>query len=170
LNSSVIIAALIHGLLSAKRLSAVNVLSAARHGLQKRTSHGDIDWHLWRSALCSDRRLFVESKGSFLWQPNLAIFRPDHEKGKAPWGELDICCLVDGKFVVGEVKYIDNFVTDDFANIRKICEATCPDVALLVFMEGEFKAAPSFGDRLQELQSQLASLTTVEWRKVPSRW
>jgi hypothetical protein len=116
-------------------------------------------------------RLFVESKGSFLWQPNLGIFRLDHEKGKAPWGELDICCLVDGKFVVGEVKdNIDNFGADDFAKIRKICEAICPDTALLVFMEGEFNAKSSFADRLQELQSQLAPLTTVEWRKVPSRW
>src|SRR5260370_5048419 len=35
LNSSVIIAVLIHGLVSAKRLSAVDVLSAARHGIPK---------------------------------------------------------------------------------------------------------------------------------------
>jgi hypothetical protein len=123
------------------------------------------------SVLLAIWRLFVESKGSFLWQPNLAIFRPDHEKGKTPWGELDICCLVDGKFVVGEVKgNIENFVADDFANIRKICEATCPDVALLVFVEGEFKAKSSFADRVQELQSQLAPLTTVQWRKLPSGW
>ena len=116
-------------------------------------------------------RLFVDSKGSFLWQPNPAIFRPDHEKGETPWGELDICCLIDGMFVVGEVKdNIDNFAPDDFGKIRRICEVICPDVALLVFMEGEFKPRSSFADRLEELQSQLAPLTTVQWRKSPSAW
>jgi hypothetical protein len=116
-------------------------------------------------------RLFFESKESFLWQPNLEIFRPEHHKGELPWGELDIVCLVDGKFVVGEVKNgIDDFAEHDFEDLRKICAAIVPDIALLVFMEGEFNATSSFATQLQVLQSQLSPLTAVQWRKLLSSW
>jgi hypothetical protein len=116
-------------------------------------------------------RLLLESKASFFWQPNLEIFRPDFEKGARPWGELDIVCLVDGKFVIGEVKQsVDQFKLDDFEDLRKICSVIQPDLALLAFTEGEFREDSEFAERFKKLQSQLASRTNVEWRKSPSRW
>ena len=115
--------------------------------------------------------LLRESKGSFIWQPNLEIFRPDHKKGERPWAELDIVCLVDGKFVVGEVKdSIDQFGDHEFEALRKVCGAIRPDVALLVFMEGEFVEGSPFDERLRTLRSQVSPPTNVEWRKVPSGW
>ena len=106
-----------------------------------------------------------------LWQHNLEIFRPDHEKGEKPWGELDTVCLIDWKFVVGEVKdNVGGFTANNFESLSQICEAICPDVALLVFMEGDFNAKSMFAQKLEDLQRRLAPQTNVEWRKVPVSW
>jgi hypothetical protein len=139
------------------------LVSLAKHAVQRSGGGMPVLLAIWM--------LYGESKGSFLWQPNLEIFRPDYENGTKPWGELDIICLVDGKFVVGEVKNnITDFIDHDFGDLRNICAAICPDVALLVFMEGEFNPQSAFAKRLQELQTQLDPRTKIEWRKVPSGW
>jgi hypothetical protein len=49
-----------------------------------------------------------------------------------------------------------------------ICKAIQPDVALLVFLEGEFKSSAPFGMGVAELQAHLFPQTKVEWRKGPS--
>jgi len=115
--------------------------------------------------------LFLESKGSFLWHPNLEIYRPDYEGGEKPWHETDIVCLVDGRFTIGEVKEdISNFVESDFDDLGAICEAIEPDVARLVFLEGDYAPNSTFADRFTRLQSRLSPRTRVEWRKIPSGW
>jgi hypothetical protein len=115
--------------------------------------------------------LFLESKGSFLWQPNLDIYRPDYEAGQKPWHEMDIVCLMDGKFTIGEVKEdVSNFVDSDFNDLAEICEAIEPDVALLVFLEGDYSAKTSFAEKFTSLQSRLAPRTKLVWRKLVSGW
>jgi hypothetical protein len=115
--------------------------------------------------------LFVESKGSFLWHPNLEIYRPDHEAGQKPWHELDIICLVDGRFTIGEVKDdISQFVDSDFNDLHEMCESMQPDVALLVFLEGDYAANRAFAQRFTNLQSRLSPRTQLEWRKIARGW
>jgi hypothetical protein len=115
--------------------------------------------------------LFEESKGSFLWHPNLEIYRPDHRAGEEPWHEMDIICLVDGRFTIGEVKEdIANFADPDFNDLGDICEAIEPDVALLVFLTGDYSPNTRFAENFANLQSRLSPGTKLEWRKIPSGW
>jgi hypothetical protein len=115
--------------------------------------------------------LFRESKGSFLWYPNPEIYRPDYEGGLKPWHEMDIICVVDGKFTIGEAKEdISNFVESDFNDLGDICEALQPDVACLVFLEGDYATNSAFADRFTRLKARLVPGTALEWRKIPSGW
>lgn len=121
--------------------------------------------------LLAVHRLHLESRGSFLWHPNLNIYRPDHAAGQRPWHELDIVSLVDGEFAVGEVKDdIAQFVASDFKDLREVCESIQPDAAHLVFLEGEFDPTKAFAEYFEELRTQLEMRTKVEWHKLPSRW
>jgi hypothetical protein len=115
--------------------------------------------------------LFRESKGSFLWHPNLEIYRPDYRTAEESWHEMDIICLMDGRFTIGEVKEdIANFAESDFSDLRDICEAIEPDVALVVFLTGDYSANTRFAEKFTNLQSRLSPRTKLEWRKIPSGW
>jgi len=115
--------------------------------------------------------LFQESKASFLWHPNLEIYRPDYRAGEEPWHEMDIMCLADGRFTVGEVKEdLANFVESDFNDLGDICEVIEPDVALLVFLTGDYSPNTRFAEKFTNLQSRLSPRTKLEWRKIASQW
>ena len=53
-------------------------------------------------ALCALRE---ESRGSFIFAPQTVLFRdyPENQGGKSD-RELDLVCIVDGRFAIGEAK------------------------------------------------------------------
>jgi hypothetical protein len=53
----------------------------------------------------------------FFFAPPLALYRayPEHH-GTPPDAELDICCVVDGAFIIGEVKESDRDINDRLGN------------------------------------------------------
>jgi len=63
----------------------------------------------------------------FAFSPSLDLFRPGDTQ---PWHEIDIACVADGDFVIGEAK--EGFVQkSDFDNLAEIAEVLRPDRAIL---------------------------------------
>jgi len=93
------------------------------------------------------------------------------KKEKNHGANWTLFALSMGSLSVGEVKdNVGGFTANNFESLSQICEAICPDVALLVFMEGDFNAKSMFAQKLEDLQRRLAPQTNVEWRKVPVSW
>ena len=64
-------------------------------------------------------RLMTESRSSFIFFPS-ACLKNNKQK---QWHEIDLCCIQDGKFVIGEMKEsCDGFKRSDFADMQEIAE------------------------------------------------
>jgi hypothetical protein len=64
---------------------------------------------------------------SFFYSPSLELFRGGNRR---PWREIDLVCVVDGEFVVGEVKEGD-FSKKDFEKLAEVAEVIRPDRAAM---------------------------------------
>jgi len=80
-------------------------------------------------------QLFMEARSAFLFAPCLDLF----EKGnKGPVGDLDIVVILDGKFVIGEVKQSRNLFDEGcFVKMEDIARRLLPDILLFASMERE---------------------------------
>jgi hypothetical protein len=86
----------------------------------------------------------------FAFSPSLDLFRPADE---VPWHEIDVACIADGDFVIGEVK--EGFVQKKaFDDLAEISEALRPDRAI-IFLPLEHATKQQ-----QELKSWLAEMNT----------
>jgi hypothetical protein len=72
------------------------------------------------------------SMHSFEWCPQLNLYK-DHES--KPCGDLDIVCLVDGKFIIGEAKHDSKLFSEDkskaLVSMAEIAKAIRPDKIIL---------------------------------------
>ena len=83
---------------------------------------------------------------SFFFCPNLELFK---EGATEPWHEIDVAAVVDGEFVVGEVKEGQRKLTKaDFDELAEIAEALRPDRAIM------FIAADSIPADTEQLLEQ----------------
>jgi len=64
---------------------------------------------------------------SFFFSPSLELFVEGSER---PWHEIDLAALVDGNFVIGEVKEGD-VTKHDFEELAEIAEALQPQRAIM---------------------------------------
>jgi hypothetical protein len=60
-------------------------------------------------ALLTLLALQKQSRGSFLYSPELSIQPDDEFKGNM---EIDICCILDGKIIIGEAKSTDSLASN----------------------------------------------------------
>ena len=66
---------------------------------------------------------------SFFYSPSLELFRPADEE---PWHEIDVVALVDGEFIIGEVKEGERPVSKrDFDDLSTIAETLRPQKVVL---------------------------------------
>ena len=77
---------------------------------------------------------------SFFFSPSFEIYRPGD---KTSWHEADVAAIVDGEFVIGEVKE-RALSTDDFDGLVEMAEALRPAKAILFINKEEWS------DRLKE--------------------
>ncbi len=79
-------------------------------------------------------QLLDESKNSFFYSPNLNLFaepRDESYENLELTAEVDIACIQDGKFIIGEVKQSrDLFKKDDFNKTSEIAKRVKPDIVL----------------------------------------
>ena len=115
-------------------------------------------------ALCALRE---ESRGCFIFAPQTMLFRdyPENQGGK-PDCELDVVCIVDGKFVVGEAKpHVDRIGPSDIEDLAVAATELGADVAILAVLSGDRGLIDQKVQRLRQLLPR-----TIEARGLVSNW
>lgn len=80
-------------------------------------------------------QLFMDARSAFLFAPCLDLFEKDD---KGPVGDLDIAVILDGQFVIGEVKQSrDRFDEATFAKMEGVARRLLPDILLFASMDRE---------------------------------
>ena len=86
-------------------------------------------------------QLFEESKTSFLFSPNLDLFsvvKDKSSRGLQNVAEVDIACVQDGKFIIGEVKQsMSLFGTKDFDAMADIAKRAKPNKVLFSCIDSQ---------------------------------
>jgi hypothetical protein len=105
-------------------------------------------------------QLLMDAQSAFLFAPCLDLFEKD---GKGPVGDLDIAVIIDGQFVIGEVKQSRNLFDEaTFAKTETIARRLLPDILLFTSMERE--PTVLITKQIQRLSERLQPLgITVQW-------
>ena len=115
-------------------------------------------------ALCALRR---ESKTCFIFAPQTVLYRdyPENQSNK-PNRELDVVCIVDGKFVIGEVKAeVKKIATKDIEDLASTALELGADAAILMAMSGDLGL---MDNKVQQLRNLLPA--KIEVRGLVSDW
>ena len=112
-------------------------------------------------------QLLNESRTSFLFSPNLNLLsKPQDESSEKlkKTAEVDIVCIQDGKFIIGEVKQTMNlFKSKDFDDIAEIAKRTKPDKVLFSCIDSQ-QPKCSITCNIKRIQKKLSPLgIDVEW-------
>jgi hypothetical protein len=105
-------------------------------------------------------QLLMEARSAFLFAPCLDLFEIDDKRSI---GDLDIAVILDGQFVIGEVKQSRNLFDEaTFAKMEGIARRLLPDILLFASMDHEPTALikKEIG-RLSEVLQPLS--ITVRW-------
>ena len=115
-------------------------------------------------------QLLKESKTSFLFSPNLNLLAKP--QGASPEkldkaAEIDIACIQDGKFIIGEVKQSASlFKEKDFDAIANIAERTKPDVVLFSCLDSQ-QPTKSIDKHIERIRVKLSPLEIdVKWHEL----
>lgn len=111
--------------------------------------------------------LRLESKTCFIFVPQTALFRdyPENQGNKSD-RELDVCCIVDGQFIIGEVKAsADKIAKRDIEDLASVAQILKVDVAILMAFSGTQKQMDKKVNQLRELLPP-----TIQSRGVLSDW
>lgn len=115
-------------------------------------------------------QLFEESETSFFFSPslNLLTFPVDEssEKGNKV-AEVDVACIQDGKFIIGEVKQsMDLFKPKDFDSMAEIANKTKPDIVLFACIDSQ-EPKRRITENIDRIQKKLSPLEIdVQWYKL----
>lgn len=115
-------------------------------------------------ALCALRE---QSHGCFIFAPQTALFRdyPENQGGKSD-RELDVVCIVDGRFVIGEAKArVDLIAQSDIEDLAAAATELGADVAILAALSGDRGRMDQKVQRLRPLLPR-----TIEARGLVSDW
>lgn len=110
-------------------------------------------------------RLQDDARSSFVYDVSLDIFKKV-KKNFTHLGDLDIVCIQDGKFIIGEVKQtIGLFKQSDFDKAFKIAKLIKPDKIIFSSID---KPTPKITKSVQELKDKLSPFEIeVEWLNLP---
>ncbi|MCD4817133.1 MAG: hypothetical protein K8S23_00400 [Candidatus Cloacimonetes bacterium] len=105
-------------------------------------------------------QLLEESLTSFIYDTSLNVFKKNKNK---PFTDLDIVCIQDGKFIIGEVKQsIQRFKDDDFTKMKEVAVRIKPDK--IIFSSLDNKCSNSLRKKINKLEKDLQSLKIeVKW-------
>jgi hypothetical protein len=105
-------------------------------------------------------QLLMDARTSFMFAPCLDVFE-DGEKG--PFGDLDIAAIVDGRFVVGEVKQSRGLFDEaTFTKMESIAKRLLPDELLFASMDRE--PSPLIAAQIAQLSARLRPVgVAVRW-------
>ena len=115
-------------------------------------------------------QLLAESKTSFLFAPNLNLQTESQDESSERLknaAEVDIACIQDGKFIIGEVKQSASlFGKSDFDTIAEIAERTKPDIVLFSCLDSQ-QPTKSIDKHIERIRVKLSPLEIdVKWYKL----
>ena len=104
-----------------------------------------------------------DAKYSFIYMSSIELFKKDKDKS---WGELDLICIKDGKFIIGEIKQsVDLFDANDFKRMEEVATILKPDIILFSSMNENPNKHVS--DNIDALQINLTHLQIeVKWYSI----
>lgn len=108
-----------------------------------------------------------ESRSCFIFVPQTALYRnyPENQ-GNKPDRELDVCCIVDGQFIIGEVKAGVNKISKrDIADLALAAQELGADVAILMAFTG---TPEQMSKKVLQLRALLPE--TIRARGLVSDW
>ncbi|WP_296224650.1 hypothetical protein [Ralstonia sp. UBA689] len=123
---------------------------------------------------CILSALREEARSFFTFQPQTAIYaKYPEEQGGAPNHELDILCVSDGKFIIGEAKARAELIaTSDITDLAQIAKSLQVDVAVLGTLLDERGVMPTKLAQLQALLPNTIKATSIvaAWDDRPSAY
>lgn len=110
-------------------------------------------------------QLLHESKSSFIFTTSLDLFK---QREGTSFGDLDIVCIQDGRFIIGEIKQsIGLFTNSDFKKMAEIAELLKPDT--LIFSSLDPEPNRFVNNNLEILRKRLAPFgIEVSWYQLRS--
>lgn len=110
-------------------------------------------------------QLFHDSRTSCMFTESLALYE---KRGNEVFGDIDIVCIQDGKFIIGEIKQsIGLFCKSDFEKMVKIAEIIRPNKLLFSSLDRE--PTRFVLENIDEIRKRLAPLEIeVQWYQLHS--
>lgn len=109
-----------------------------------------------------------DAQTSFLYVPSVDLYKKEEGTEEFLYGELDLACIQDGKFVIGEIKQsVDLFSAVDFERMYNMAVLLKPDKIIF----SSLSPAPNrtVNDGIAELKTKLADLEIeVAWYQLHS--
>ena len=106
-------------------------------------------------------QLLDESRDSFLYSPNLNLFTKPQDGSSEdlkPTAEIDIACIQDGKFIIGEVKQsIGLFNKNDFDKTAEIAKKVKPDIVLFSCIDKQ-QPTKDITNHIERIKKELCPL------------
>ncbi|HZK12474.1 MAG TPA: hypothetical protein VFD10_09060, partial [Atribacterota bacterium] len=117
------------------------------------------------------RKLLFITPLSFIYLPGVCLY--EEYTSPSPYAEIDIACIENGKFAIGEIKTsADGFKDSDIKKLIKICKEIEPDEVIIgVFYDKEgkiLKLAKKLQKELGPYGIEVKSLTPEEYVFDPS--
>ncbi len=110
-------------------------------------------------------QLMGDSRSSAMFMPSLELLKKEEGgQGKMTiYGELDLVCIKDGKFIIGEIKQSTGlFGPDDFKRMKDVARMVRPDE--IIFSSLDKKPNAFVTENIEKLKTELADLEiNVEW-------
>ena len=112
-------------------------------------------------------QLLEESKTSFLFSPNLDLLTIPQDESSERWekaAEVDIACIQDGEFIIGEVKQSRGlFKANDFDTMAEIAERVKPNKVLFSCIDLQ-EPTPNIINHIERIRERLSPLEIkVTW-------
>ena len=112
-------------------------------------------------------QLLEESKTSFLFSSSLNLLTFTQDESSERWekaAEVDIACIQDGEFIIGEVKQSRGlFKANDFDTMAEIAERVKPNKILFSCIDSQ-EPTPSIINHIERIRERLSPLEIkVTW-------
>jgi hypothetical protein len=108
---------------------------------------------------------------SFIYLPGVCLY--EEYNSPSPYAEIDIACIENGKFAIGEIKTsAEGFNESDLQKFIKICKDIEPDEAIIGAFYDKKGKIPKFAQKLQKelisYEIEVKSLTPEDYVFDPS--
>lgn len=113
-------------------------------------------------------QIMGDARSSAMFMPSVELLKKEVDENKEPTidAELDLVCIKDGQFMIGEIKQsIGLFDTNDFRRMSDIAKLVRPDV--IIFSSMDKKPSTFVKNNIEKLRAELAYLEiSVEWYQI----